>query len=340
MSTLLGGLDDRYAVEVVGTDEAVASAIARSRSGSNVAVVPRVTSKFDIGSMRAHMRAFRAADPDIVLVAHGQLYQGQYGIMAAALTRRPIVSVVHCVISRTDRVQTTLMRATSKVVARFVGVSDSVCRATEAELKLAPGQVSLIHNGVPEPALARTPPRRSDGGRRLIGCVGRLSPEKGYDVALKALVELPDCDLAFLGEGPELGTLQRTAASLGVNDRVRFAGWVPPPWPEHWRFDVLLVPSRYEGFGLVAVEAMLAGIPVVASDVAGLSEVLTDEKTGLLVEPDEFAGFVRATRRMLDDVDLRDELVLHAFEDARRRFSAATMIASYESLFDDVIGAQ
>ena len=174
----------------------------------------------------------------------------------------------------------------------------------------------------------------------MIGCVGRLSPEKGYDVALKALVELPDCDLAFLGEGPELGTLQRTAASLGVNDRVRFAGWVPPPWPEHWRFDVLLVPSRYEGFGLVAVEAMLAGIPVVASDVAGLSEVLTDEKTGLLVEPDEFAGFVRATRRMLDDVDLRDELVLHAFEDARRRFSAATMIGCYESLFDDVIGAQ
>lgn len=211
-------------------------------------------------------------------------------------------------------------------------------------MNLAPGSVTIIHNGVPEPEPEpepmRMPPHCGDDNRRLLGCVGRLSSEKGYDVALRALVDLPDCHLVFLGEGPELGKMRRMAASLGVNDRVRFEGWVPPPWTARWRPDVLLVPSYYEGFGLVAVEAMLAGIPVVASDVAGLSEVLMDGKTGLLVEPGEPDELVRATRRLLDDVDLRDELVVHARDDARRRFSPSTMVEAYQSLFDEVLATR
>ncbi len=338
LSTLIEELDPRYQVELVATDGTIAAQIAASRPGTRVTVVPNVTNKVQLPAIWAHLRAFRAAAPDLVLVCHGQLYDGQYGIVGAAATRRPIVSVVHCVLPRTSALQATLLRGASKLVARFVGVSASVARATEEELHLAPGAVALIHNGVPEPGPASTTHRREDRRRRLLGCVGRLSPEKGYDIALRALAELSDCDLVILGEGPELGPLRALATSLGIEDRVRFEGWVDPPWTAQWPVDVLLVPSRYEGFGLVAVEAMLAGIPVVASDVAGLSEVLTHEKTGLTVGPEKPDDLARAVRRVLEDEHLRAHLVANASDDARRRFSPRAMVDSYESLFDQLAG--
>jgi len=337
LATLLDGLDARYAVELISTDQDIASEIAQARAGTRVTVVPRVMGKLDLASIRAHVRAFRTSAPDLVVTCHGQLYAAQYGIMASVLTRCPVVAVIHCILPSTDRVQAMLLRNASRFVARFIGVSESVARATESELHLAPGAVTVIYNGVPEPAPATTELRARERGRRILGCVGRLSPEKGYDVALHALAELPDCELVILGEGPQLGKLRRIASSLGVSDRVSFEGWVPPPWTARWPIDALLVPSRYEGFGLVAVEAMLAGIPVVASNVAGLSEVLMDGKTGLLVEPDQPDDLARATRRVLDDRDLREEVVGNAREDARGRFSPGTMVASYEALFDEVL---
>jgi glycosyltransferase involved in cell wall biosynthesis len=340
LAVLLEGLNPRDEVQLVVTDETIGAEIARSRPGTHVTPVPQVTSKLDLSAIRAHQKVFRAAKPDLFLISHRQLYAAQYGIVAAALTRRPIVSVVHCVVARTDVIQTNLMRGASKFVARFVGVSDSVARDTESQLHLAPGTVDVIYNGVPQTTTPTTPPHPRDSARRLLGCVGRLSPEKGYDVALHALAALPDCELVILGEGPQLGKLRRIAASLGINDRVRFEGWVPPPWTDSWRFDALLVPSHYEGFGLVAVEAMLAGIPVIASDVAALREVLSDEKTGLLVQPGRPDELARAAQRLLDDDELREELVAHAREDARQRFSVSTMVGSYEALFDDLLRAR
>ena len=336
---LLGGIDARYEVELVTTDEDIAREIARARPGTVVRAVPQVERKFDVGAIRAHRQAFAQARPDLTLVSHGQLYACQYGIVTAWPTRRPVVSVVHCVLPRTDALQAVLMRGASKLVTRFVGVSNAVAGATEAELHLRPGSITVIHNGVPEPGPMALAPAAGERARPVLGCVGRLTDEKGYDVALRALVQLPDCELVILGEGARLGELQQLAASLGVLGRVHFEGAVPWPWAEHRRFDVLLVPSRYEGFGLVVVEAMLAGIPVVATNVAGLAEVVTDEKTGLLVDPDRPEQLAWATRRMLDDAALRHEVAARGREEARARFGVAGMVAAYESLFDELLGA-
>lgn len=338
LSTLLAGLDERYEVEMLSTDVEIASTIAAARPGTLVTAVPRVMGKSDVTAMWELRRAFHRAAPDLTLVSHGQLYAGQYGILAAALTRRPIMSVVHCVLPRTDVLQARLMRGAARFVSKFVAVSDAVALATASELHLPLSRLTVVHNGVPEASSPPPPIRRASNDRRVLGCVGRLSKEKGYDVALRALAQLPDCELVFLGDGKELGKLRRMAASLGVHERVHFEGWVAPPWTERWRFDALLVPSRYEGFGLVAVEAMVAGIPVVASDVAGLSEVVRDGQTGILVRPDEPEELISATRRLLDDAALRNDLVAHAHADACTRFSPDTMVHQYENLFDEVLG--
>jgi glycosyltransferase involved in cell wall biosynthesis len=345
LAILLEGLDDRFAVTVVSTDGEIAERVCEGRPGTAVTLVPRVASKFDLGAIRSQRRALAAAAPEVTLVSHPQLYSCQYGILAAWAARSPILSVVHCVLPRTDALQALLMRGAARLVTRLVGVSEAVARDAEAALHLPAGSVGVVYNGIPEvgPAAACEETGggcRPRGQRRLLGCVGRLSSEKGFDVAVRALRTLPDCDLVVVGVGPRRGELEALARSLGVAERVSFDGWVPWPWTEHRCFDAVLVPSRYEGFGLVAVEAMAAGMPVVASKVAGLAEVVTDGVTGLLVDPDDPAALAGAVRRVLDDADLRGRLVAGGHDEARRRFSASAMVSAYEHILDALVASR
>lgn len=125
--------------------------------------------------------------------------------------------------------------------------------------------------------------------RKVIGVVGRLRWEKGQKVLLLAMSEVirkcPDALLMVVGDGPDMADLKKTAARIGIQDHVIWTGAKKPD--EVWRLyaimDIIAVPSLFEGFGLVAAEAMAAGLPVVASEVDGLREVVEDRVTGYLV---------------------------------------------------------
>jgi glycosyltransferase involved in cell wall biosynthesis len=164
-----------------------------------------------------------------------------------------------------------------------------------------------------------------------------LAPEKGYDVLIRAMTELPGCCLVLLGEGPERARLTKLARQLGVEDRVELAGWIPSPWTDHFRFDVIAVPSSFEGFGLVAVEALLAGIPVVASRVGGLAEIVHDGETGLLVEPGDPSALAHALRELLIDPARRDVMGRRGRDDALQRFTPAAMASAYEAFLSSAI---
>ena len=156
----------------------------------------------------------------------------------------------------------------------------------------------------------------ADGGRHAVQhpvllFVGRIQPLKGLDVAVRALAELErdDAQLVVVGgpsgaAGPaELERVRDLACDLGVAGRVTFE----PPQPHHllstWyrAADVVLVPSRSESFGLVALEAAACGAPVVASDVGGLRTIVDDGRTGFLVEPRDHRAFARAVDELLAD---------------------------------------
>ena len=116
----------------------------------------------------------------------------------------------------------------------------------------------------------------------------RLTSQKGIDVAIRALPLLPDDTvLVVLGEGPERGALERLAQDVGVEGRVFLRGRVPDVAAWLRRATVLVHPARWEGFGLGVLEAMLAGLPVVASSVSSLPELVVDGETGVLVVPDD-----------------------------------------------------
>ncbi len=153
-----------------------------------------------------------------------------------------------------------------------------------------------IANGIPlkSPAPAvMSRPDWPDEKRRVL-FVGRFDRQKGVDILLEALRELRDSTFAYLAGSPVL----RDGASLNLPDNVRTTGWLSAAelTAYYETADVLVAPSRWEGFGLTAVEAMRAGLPVIATRVGGLTEVVEHGVTGLLVEPNSSAAFVNAIR--------------------------------------------
>src|SRR5207249_4804916 len=136
---------------------------------------------------------------------------------------------------------------------------------------------------------------------RVLLSIARLTPQKGIDVAVSALKALPDDTvLVVLGEGPERRALEQLAATLGLQSRVFLPGRVPDVAAWLRRAAVLVHPARWEGFGLGVLEAMLAELPVVASDVSALPELVVDEVTGFLVPPDDASALAAAIVRALE----------------------------------------
>src|SRR5256885_12380726 len=145
------------------------------------------------------------------------------------------------------------------------------------------------------------PPNRGGPGGRVLLCVGRLEPQKGVDVAIRALREIPDAQLVVLGEGPQRGELEQLARELDVH--VYLPGRVPDVAAWLRRADLLVHPVRWEGFGLALLEAMLASLPVVATAVSSIPEIVVDGETGLLVPPDRPTELADAISSLLADPD-------------------------------------
>jgi len=163
--------------------------------------------------------------------------------------------------------------------------------------------------------LARAPVKTAPRKPPVIGALGRLDEIKGFDVLLRAAAGLRDQGVDFrlrlAGDGPEMGALKALSQGLGLDGRVEFVGWVRNPGNFLRTIDLFVMPSRYESFGLVTIEAMAAGVPVIASDIEGPCEILKGGALGTLFRSEDevdlaramdlvFAGWPRAFRKARD----------------------------------------
>jgi glycosyltransferase involved in cell wall biosynthesis len=183
-------------------------------------------------------------------------------------------------------------RALARRAARIIAITQALARFQIERVGLPPDKVEVIHYGLDDlpPAWGTNPPDPVPPDARVLLCVCRLEPQKGVDVAIRALEQIPDAHLVVLGEGPQRAELERLAG-----DRVHLLGRVPDVGAWLRRADVLVHPVRWEGFGLAVLEAMLAGLPVVASDVSSLPELVGD--AGLLVPPDDPSALAAAVNQ-------------------------------------------
>jgi glycosyltransferase involved in cell wall biosynthesis len=202
-------------------------------------------------------------------------------------------------------------------------------------------RVTLIQNAWAggKPQLERAAARAAlDLGfsTRLIGWIGRLSHEKGPDVLLEALPHLPgDCAVVFIGDGPERSRLAARARALCVGPRVHFAGRRPNAGSLMPAFDAYALSSRTEGTPLVLFEAMAAGVPVVATRVGGVPDVI-DESCALLVPPEQPVQLARALQAALDDRDASAARAACAQQRLQIRFAVGDWIARHLELYRNV----
>jgi glycogen synthase len=214
--------------------------------------------------------------------------------------------------------------------------SASVLTHTRQLLPEITPRSSVIYNGLTAPAFDPQP--ISFDPPRLL-CLGRLVIGKGFDLALAAFAKIlhrfPSARLVIGGDGPERAKLQQQAIALGLVDSVEFVGSIPPEKVPHFihAATLVLIPSRLEGFGLVALEAALMARPVVAARVGGLPEVVAHEQTGLLVEGNQSRGVAQAIVRLLEHPELATQMGQTARERARQKFNWNRYVDGYDALY-------
>ncbi len=178
---------------------------------------------------------------------------------------------------------------------------------------------------------AQATAREWGAGRHLLA-VGRLVPAKGFDLLLEAFAAVsercPDVTLHLLGEGPEEPRLREQAAALGLTGKVDFAGFTDNPYPYYKQADCLVIPSRYEGFPNVALEAMAVGTPVVAFDFPGGSPVVSGVN-GWRVAAGDVAVLAERLQLVLTTTSLPTDGVRQSVAD----HSVAHITQQFERLF-------
>ncbi len=169
-------------------------------------------------------------------------------------------------------------------------------------------RASVVYNGIRLADFGGAMPTRPHERPYVLG-IGRLVPQKGFDVLIRAYGEahLPGHDLVIAGEGPERAALEAVAREVVVAGRVRFVGRADRAAAVALfrHCDLFVLPSRLEPMGIVNLEAMAAGKPVIASEVGGVPELVLDGETGLLVPPEDPAALAAAMRKLAGDPDLR-----------------------------------
>jgi len=216
-------------------------------------------------------------------------------------------------------------------------------------------RVRVIHNGFTpfhfrSGSILATGTRRGslEGTSPIVGLFGRIARWKGQHVFLKALVELPDVrglivgDALFTREDRSYGQeLRDLAAQLGIADRIHFTGFCPDILPLLLSVDVVAHCSTSpEPFGRVIVEAMLAGRPVIATRAGGAMEIVTDNQTGLLVEPGNSHALAAAIQRLLENREFAAGMGRAAKRDAERRFRLDRILQEWSECIEEVIGVR
>jgi glycosyltransferase involved in cell wall biosynthesis len=280
-------------------------------------------------------RAVARAAPDLV---HTHLVHADvFGAFAAG--RRPLVSTKH----NDDPFRVGPFRFVERALARraaaLIAITEALARFQVERVGLPREKLTVVRYGLDAPPLAWSADAAPDVPReaRVLLGLGRLVPQKGWDVALRAFATLrrrhPEALLAILGEGPERERLERLRDDLGLGHTVALPGRTGDvaAWLE--RADLLVHPARWEGFGLVLLEAMLASRPVVASGVSAIPEIVVDGETGLLVPPDDAGALAAAVDRLLAEPELGRRLGAAGRARARSEFSVARMAAATAAVY-------
>jgi glycosyltransferase involved in cell wall biosynthesis len=277
-------------------------------------------------------------------------YAAAYARIAAVLARVPIVYVTyHSDFQWLSPMHHRVNRLMAMITTRIFAVSSTVKNSSRISDRIPDSKYRVIYNGVTfEPGTSeqqREQYRREwnlPSNARIIGNVGMFSKLKGQETLVRSFgqvaQEFPDAYLLIVGSERELEPgvkegLEAIAADFGVSDRVVFAGSRDDVRMLLYSFELFVMPSRVEGFGLALVEAMFSGVPAIVSDIAAFEEVTEHGSYALLFKSGSSADLTAKLRFALTHADEMADLAGRAETHARNTFTAERMVKEYENAY-------
>jgi L-malate glycosyltransferase len=300
--------------------------------------------RFDVASYRRLVKTGRrlVRAHDVRLIHANSGAPNQWLLPVARSFRLPLVTYLMIVYNLRERCTLGLHQATMAV-----GMSRGCIEGLLAD-GMPPARTRVIYGAVDVAQIGRgdhTELRRRLGipsGAVTLTRIGSLIHRKGVDLLLQALAQLrgegADCHLLIVGEGPVRASLEALAHSLGLEGHAHFLGQIEPAGSVFRdATDIAVSPARDEGFGLTVIEAGAFGLPIVATDTPGMSEILTDGHSGFIVPTEDVPSLARTLRRLIDDPELRQRLGAAARETVERRFLVSRYVAEFEAIYDELL---
>jgi len=307
----------------------------------------RYTSDRFAGTLRDLVKLIR--NRRVAVLHTHEFFMNTLGLMASWLTGVPLVATVHGRNYYSDRAR---RRVAYRLVGRFAGQMVTVSEANKRFLAERVGiparRIQVIPNGVPlddRPGAATLSALRESLGidqhHTVVGTVGSLYPVKGHkylmDAVPSVLGRFPQTVFVIIGQGRLREELEAHAARLGVAANLRFLGHREDVHDLLSICDIFVLPSLSEGMPLALLEAMAAGLPAVATRVGGVTEVLEDRKTGLLVPSGDSDALADTIMTLLANPSLAKELGEAARRIAETRFALPGMVGAYEGIYSELI---
>ncbi len=287
------------------------------------------------------IRFIRNSKPDIV---HCHLYSAmRIGSVAAKLANHKIkvIETIHIEELWRKGFKKILFNTVDSIlgalfVDHYIGVSKAVSEAYHREKRVSQKKMSVIHNTAEFPTGTITKKQFSG----TIGFLGRLEDQKGVDILISALSKLNkynnNWNLVIGGTGSLEEPRKDQVSQLNLSDNVTFLGNVTDKDQFFNMIDIFVLPSRFEGFPLVLLEAGMYNKPVVATNVSGTPEIIFDNVTGLLVEKDDPTQLSKAIDKLLDD-QLRISLAFHLHSHVVNELSPSKYVQKMNNFYDSVI---
>lgn len=326
-------------VVVFGEDGPVRQALADR--GIETYVVPTMRSQIDIGrdlkSISAIKTILAHVRPDIVH-AHSSK-AGMVGRIAGKAMGIPVVYTIHGwgfgtgrrpLISAIVRTIEFLLRS---ITSRFIAVSHADRNIGMTSLGISENRIATVHNGTPD-----TEFRADPGNSRVVAMVARADLQKDYETLFKAIEAVP-CELWCIGRGTDSADFMDLAKGLAPSNhqKIRFFGSRSDVPELLSKAAIFVLSSRFEGLPISIIEAMRAGLPVVASDVGGVCELVQEGQTGFLFASGDHQALEQKLRQLMHDDALRKTLGANGRDHFLRNFTNDKMIAKTLSIYSSVL---
>ena len=306
-------------------------------------------SKWDL---RVVYRLFRLLKRENIQILHSHLFHANLlGRIAGKMAGVPIVISTRHSVDIGGRGREWINRWTKRWTDVTIAVSDQACEAERRWSGTKSGEIVTIYDGIKTEAFERADLQESKELKRklgiesdapVIGMIARFHRAKGHSYLMEAmpyiLDQFPKAKVLLIGGGELRPTIKEKVQKLGLTDSIIFTG-IRQDIPRILSaLDLFVLPSLWEGLGIAILEAMAAGLPVVATRVGGIPEVVEDRVTGLLVPPRDPEALAKAIIALLQDRERAKDMGRAGRERVEKHFSVERMVQQTEALYEELIG--